>query len=78
VFPLYFLVDTLERVSLENKRLASDWTQGWLIRVLLDIGVNFALIFEVYNYIFDSKGGFWLQPEAQLHLLAVMHELLST
>ena len=88
VFPLGYLVDILERSSLELKHVAADWTLDWVLRTMREIRVPHPLLFEAYDHTFDSKvsgdreeilsrkGSFWSAPEAQFHVLEVMYLLI--
>jgi len=44
---------------------------------LLEINIPFPVIFDIYNYYFDSQDSDWQSGEAKFHLLCVIYHLLS-
>jgi hypothetical protein len=55
IFFSAYLVDILERSSLELKHVAPDWTIDWVLRVMREIRIPYPILFEVYDHTFDSK-----------------------
>jgi len=63
--------------SYEYKR----WKHGWVVLLMLKIGVSHATLFEIYNNFFDAKDSFWNSGAdvagKQLHLLRVIYLLVA-
>jgi len=79
VFPLGYLLDTLEQRSFVLRDIALDWDLEWVINVMKkDIQVSTLVMFDLYNFYFDAKDSFWQAVHAQFHLLCVIYRLLST
>jgi len=75
VFPLTFITDFLERTSFDN-RDSSDWTVTWVVDTLHEVGISYGNLFDLYNFLFDTKDSFWQPSVAQLHLLTAIYGLL--
>lgn len=48
------------------------WPQrGWIIQLLLDIGVPLIHILVTYDQIYQARDDFWEQVEQPLHLITI-------
>lgn len=77
VFPLHFLVNTLEKHSSYLQNVASDATPDWVAKVMLGIGVTYSELWSIYDRLFSSQDDFWAQQNNCLHLLEVICSLLE-
>lgn len=65
--PLVFVTQFLEKVSCYMA-----WPQrGWVVQLLMDIGVPFIQILESYDQIYQSRDDFWDTFEQPLHLIEI-------
>ncbi|PVD22911.1 hypothetical protein C0Q70_16171 [Pomacea canaliculata] len=71
-FPLAFIVRHLETHSCE---IGIDLR--WVFLAMLNIGVSPTRLLELYDRLFKSRDPFWQTVGQPLHLLAVLHSLLS-
>ncbi|KAL3869881.1 hypothetical protein ACJMK2_042508 [Sinanodonta woodiana] len=71
-FPVAFLIRYLEQKSCQEKL-----DTNWVYLLMLDIGVPALKILEIYDRMLKSRDPYWQSVHQPLHLLNVIHSLLS-
>jgi nuclear pore complex protein Nup155 len=81
-FPVEFLVEILERKSIELKRQwersRNSFDISWVVNTMLDIGIPHHRLFFAYNDdLLEKTDPFWKDPANQFHLIDVLCVLLD-
>lgn len=71
-FPLPSIVRQLEQRSCEQ-----GLSRDWVFKTMLKIGITLPRLLELYNTLFKQRDPFWQSKGRPLHLLEVLHVLLS-
>jgi len=65
--PIFFVTQFLEKVSCYMA-----WPQrGWVVQLLLDIGVPLIHILTTYDHIYQGRDDFWENAEQPLYLITI-------
>ena len=71
--PIFFITQFLEKVS-----CYMGWPQkGWVVQLLLDIGVPYITVLSTYDQIYQARDEFWDQLEQPLYLITIQRVIFE-